>query len=474
MKWYIFFPVMTILFMSAISCGDKDEPKPIDPNDFNSVNGWIYGIMEEHYLWYQELPPKNSLDLEADPENFFQRLLSDKDGTTLTDGRHVVFSTIEKKEADTKAIEENKPTYGFEYVLVRAENNAYGAKILYVLPGSPAYKAGMKRGDVILSTGENRKPVTDPDIFDSGGAVLFNVATINSQGNLVDRETLSLEAAGIVVNTPFIKDTVINYGGYRVGYLAYTHFDSGPSGTANDKTYDNEMKEIFARFKAQNVDEFVLDLRYNGGGLVSSARLMTSLLAPSQALNEGVFCIMTYNGKKEKGNEEEYKFDNSAPVKASNLNLNKLYVLTGMQTASSSEAVINTLIPYIGRENIVIMGDRTIGKTVGSNTYGNNDKEGNYGYILHPITFHIYNADGNADYNGGFVPDVYYNEYESLNLQFGELGSPAEPLFQKALVHIAGKSSLRSGGEIASGTEYKPVSTSLSRRYPQEMIFDLD
>jgi len=185
---------------------------------------------------------------------------------------------------------------------------------------------------------------------------------------------------------------------------------------------------------------------------------------------------MTYNGKnrREEDNEQEYKFDNSASVKASNLNLDKLYVLTGTQTASSSEAVINTLIPYIGRENIVIMGDRTIGKAVGSNTYGDGAKDGNSGYILHPITFHIYNADGKADYTGGFAPDVYYDEYGSLNLYFGELGLPEEPLFQRALAHIAGQPSFRSGGETASGIAYKPVSTSLSRRYPQEIIFDLD
>ena len=77
----------------------------------------------------------------------------------------------------------------------------------------------------------------------------------------------------------------------KVGYLVYNHFTSGED---EDDKYDLELQEAFKEFKSQGVEEFILDLRYNGGGIVTSAQLLGELLAPESAIGK-VFCETRYN-----------------------------------------------------------------------------------------------------------------------------------------------------------------------------------
>ena len=86
-------------------------------------------------------------------------------------------------------------------------------------------------------------------------------------------------------------------------------------------------------------------------------------------------------------------------VMAGNLNLQRLFVLTGSTTASASELIINSLRSYL---DVRVIGKQTFGKTVGMTIYNESKK---YGWILSPVTFHIYNKDREADYEDGFHPD---------------------------------------------------------------------
>ena len=224
------------------------------------------------------------------------------------------------------------------------------------------------------------------------------------------------------------------------------------------------MKQIFAQFKAKNVSEFVLDLRYNQGGLVTCAQLMTSLLAPADALGK-TFCIMEHNEKQSKSNET-LLLKKNAELGNANLDLKRIYVLTGSVTASASEAVINCLIPYLTRSNITIIGGKTIGKRVGSNTFGTKEE---YGWLLHPITLRIYNARHEADYANGFEPDVKIEELAIGNelLPFGDIN---EMLLSEALSRIAG---LKSQPARAEGEgRILLVPSSLERKQTKGLIFE--
>lgn len=85
---------------------------------------------------------------------------------------------------------------------------------------------------------------------------------------------------------------------------------------------------------------------------------MTSLLAPADALGK-TFCIMEHNEKQSKSNET-LLLKKNAELGNANLDLKRIYVLTGSVTASASEAVINCLIPYLTRSNITIIGEKRL------------------------------------------------------------------------------------------------------------------
>lgn len=433
--YYLFILSVSLFLLS--SCVDNDDPGSGTGTENEKTNQWIYKTMDENYLWYDEIPEKNKLNFNQDPENFFQQLLSDQDGVDKEwIGYHLYFSHIEKKQEVTKAISETEPTYGFEYIAYQVRStDYYYARVLYVLPDSPAERAGLKRDDWIMGINGKDGNLVDYSVLDGGDAISLNLRKADyEKGGWINKGTLDLPAAEIIPNNPLFLDSVYVYGDRKIGYLVYNHFSAQAEG-GNDGAYDSQMKSIFADFKAKGVNEFVLDLRFNGGGLVSSARLLSSLLAPADALGK-TFCELIYNDKHKRNSK--YDFDKT--VSSSNLDLKRLYVLTGQTSASASEAVINCLRPYMGNENVHVIGDETLGKAVGSNPYG--EKEA-YDWMLHPITFRIVNSEGEADYGQkGFTPETYIYEYGSdpSFIELLPLGNTREILLSTAIQQITGVS----------------------------------
>lgn len=423
--------------LSLTSCQKDDNGIPDNPTE-NDVNKWIEQTMRDNYLWYQDMPGQGSLDFNADPEKFFASLLSDKDGKDLS-GSHHYFSTLEKATT-TKSIFNDNDSYGFDFATsnLKSGNGTYKiAVIIYVLKNSPAEEAGLKRGDWIIGVNGNEGTITNYDILRSGGSVTFQLARYDEPTDqLIFTRKATIGASRSVEDTPFIKDSIYTYGSKRIGYLMYNHFVSGPDGF-KDNAYNEYLQQLFAKFKTQGVNEFVLDLRYNGGGQTICAQLLASLLAPQSILGK-TFCQFTYNDKNEKKNSSS-PFLNTQQVLAGNLNLGRLFILTGQGTASSSELVINSFIPYLGKENIRLIGAQTLGKTVGMNVY---DESDTYGWILSPVSFRIYNANHEANYADGFVPDVAINEFNHSLADFGEV---SDPLLGEAIAEITGqRSALRS------------------------------
>lgn len=423
--------VIGLLLLSA--CKGDDE---IEKLSDEGTNDWIYRVMDAYYLWYEDIPEKSKLNFSQSPDKFFESLISKQDGV-MFDGKWIPFSTIEQKENATKTITASD-SYGFEYATFQ-DGKYYYAWVLYVLPGSPAADAGIKRGDWIVAVGSDTPNVTNSSAFRNGGATSFQLADATVEGKTVvfrRRELVEIAASRSVEDTPFLKDSVYTIGGKRIGYLLYNGFTSGPND--EDDKYDEQMKDLFIRFKSEQVCEFVLDLRYNQGGLVTSAQLLTSFLAPVEALGK-TFCYIDYNKKQENKNRKEKLYLNSQLGNA-NLDLKRLYVLTGTTTASASEAVINCLIPYIGRNNITIIGEKTVGKRVGSNVFGSKEK---YGWLLHPIVLRIYNAERKADYANGFMPDIEVKELKVGNKLY-PFGDTNELLLKEAISCIIGQQELKS------------------------------
>lgn len=461
----IFYGLLSLLVFISCQPDDPGNKKP-PVSGSNKTNEWIESVMRQYYLWNEEIP--DELDYSLDPEMFFESMLSLQDGKPRgTTFAHRYYSYIEKKTTDTKAIGDDDDMYGFDftlYTLVDNNNNPTGeamARILYVLPSSPASEAGLQRDDWI--TAINGKKLTSSMYMSliNGSSISLTVAKRRQDDRqMVSERTVKLPASRKVDNNPLLHHSVLTKGSKKIGYLVYNHFSSGPGDDNKDQSYDDRMRQIFAEFKSQQVNEFVLDLRYNGGGLVTCAQLITTMLAPANALGD-VFCHMIDNQKR----KSTYLLDKNIIKNGANLDLKRLYVLVTNSTASASEAVINCLIPYMGRENITLIGMQTEGKTVGSNTFGRDE---DYDWILHPITVHIYNKDGHADYADGFTPDIPFNELDGMEgfVELKELGDENDPALAIALGQITGtpRSSFHSAPATKSGSGLIPVYSSLQHR----------
>jgi len=428
---YKYYTIVILSLLAFSACEKEDIDIPATGNE---VNQWIEQTMRENYLWYSEFPDKSSLDFSLDPESFFKGLLSDKDGKDLSEGHHY-FSQLEKATV-TKSIYDASNSYGFDFATSNLKDGGSTYKIaivLYVLKDSPAEEAGLKRGDWILGVNGSWGTIQDYDILRSGGCVSLQLGEVQGNGKgIVPTRIVTLNASRTVEDTPFLKDSVYTYGNKRIGYLMYNHFASGPDEyDYSDTSYNLYLQQLFEKFKSRNVNEFVLDLRYNGGGLVNCAQLLASLLVRENVLGEPL-CIMEYNDKNSNKNET-LPLLKTTEVIAGNLNLQRLFVLTGSTTASASELIINSLRSYL---DVRVIGKQTFGKTVGMTIYNESKK---YGWILSPVTFHIYNKDREADYEDGFHPDVAIDEFKSDLAEFGDLN---DPLLGQAIYEITGQSPL--------------------------------
>jgi len=445
--------ILFILLLSFSCSDDKVDPKTSNKEENitgeEAVNNWIYGIMDEWYLWYDEMPQSSTLNYLSNSQEFYKSLLiKSKDGVTINNTFYY-FSTLEETKA-TKATSENS-TYGIYYVDYNDEaNNRHYFQILYVIPNSPADKSDLKRGDIIYEI--NDKPITASDNLLSGSAV--SLTLVDSHINVVNKIYFTKRADKIALgssedmNDVIIKDTIIDKGEKKIAYLVYNSFETGRNN--EDNAYNTHLCKIFKGFKDGGVNEMVLDLRYNGGGRLTCALMLASMLAPEQDLNnEGEFARLKYNDKKTTSifgssaiNYYSDKFDKnyySASSKTynytnsdgANLNLKRLYVLVGGNTASASELIINGLKPYY---DVTIIGTKTIGKNVGSNEYTNSTKT----WKMHPITFDIYNKNMENDYDDGFIPDIEVDELDPNFINVIDFGDANEPLLKAAIEKIMG------------------------------------
>jgi C-terminal processing protease CtpA/Prc len=409
---------------------DKDSDIPDD------VNHWMEQKMRDQYLWYEEIPESGALDFSLEPEKFFYSLLSDKDGK-YRKGVHQPYSAIIRKSATSKAYMGDGYSFGFEFQYYQfLTSNKYGLMVLYVLPDSPASKAGLKRGDWIYTI--NDKPVPDLDniselitLFDTSTPKTLEIG-IAKGIDLEISHTISITAQPVTDNPVLVHKTIPLANGQKVGYLLYNHFTSGPK-DSEDETFNNILRSAFVQFKADNVSEFILDLRFNGGGLVSCAQLLATMLAPKSALDD-IFCNLTYNNKSKENKKTLYldpnRINEGRP--GANLNLSRLFIITSERTASASEMVINGLSPYKEME-LIQVGTKTEGKNVASITITND----RYDWELHPIISRLSNKDDFSDYSNGFSPTQGFECDDSRQGDYYQLGDLEEYILSHILNYIA-------------------------------------
>ncbi len=465
---YLNAQLFTFLSIAVLGMACKDDDVAdvaVEPSQNAQINDWIYQNMDTYYLWTDQMPtPANKEQL---PETYFSTLLSSEDRFSFI---HPNFEEL------IDALEGVSLEAGYEFSLTRVSESSSDvwAFVVYVKPNSPAQEAGLMRGDII--THINNEQIT----MENYGELLDEISSTHSitygrynetTQQLEQQPVLSLNTVELSEN-PHFMDTVYTLdSGKKVGYYVYNFFSPGT--TANE--YDQQMDNIIADFKGKGVNELVLDLRYNGGGAVSSATNLASLIGRNVD-NSKIFFENRWNAELQEYIESRSDGDEILrgrfSAKASNIGTDlasgTVYVLTGYGTASASELIINGLKPYM---NVVLIGDKTYGKNVGSIPIEDEENEQNpYGML--PIVFQIYNSQGNTDYAEGFEPNV---EVLDLAIPMKALGDVEEPLLATALAMIEGDS----GAKIAQSKtqrahqQLKTIGSSLERKaWTNQTILD--
>ena len=389
---------------------------------------WIEEVMRENYLWAEDMPViEKENDYFQEPATFFKKLLS----KNAMNGKGDKYSYMEEtpKESRTLTLDRTS-TYGMEFILTSDPTGTTAhtfARVLYVLPDSPAQKAGIERGDWISAINDERITTDNYEKLTQGGNVSLTRTRItpleNGPGWQVSKDVLNVGASVAMEINPFLVNKVLEADGQKIAYLVYNEFATGPNNEGTESAYNEQMKQIFAQFKAQSPDAFILDLRYNNGGFLQCAQALGSLLAPATAMGQN-FANLTFNTKADP-QVIRYSFDTQ--YADANLNLNKIYILTGKYTASASEVIINGLIPYLGAENVVLIGTKTEGKNVAMTSFKNET----HGLTLWPVIAYVSNANNEGDYSEGFQPT--YQLDENNVIRWYPLGNPEEYLLKNTL-----------------------------------------
>ncbi|WP_297337618.1 S41 family peptidase [Algoriphagus sp.] len=419
--------LLFLLFIGLFSsCRDKEETAPqVDPNSNAAVNRWIQEIMDQVYYWLDDIG--TPLAEESDPEDYYESLLF-----RPTDRFSVIYPDFQELINSLNGIELEA---GYEFILYRESSDSENviALISYVKRNSPAAEAGLLRGDIIQTINGQQMNV---DNFQTILSEISSPHTINflrydeateqyeNQGNL------ELTPVQISENPNFL-DSIYTIGNQKIGYVVYHFFAPGPGN--NSTSYDQEMDAIFANFKAEGINHLIVDFRYNGGGFVSSAVNLASLIAPG--VGEGsIFSKTKYNSflsQFDDFQDVQTEFRTKEQNLGNTLSGNRVYFLTSRRTASASELIINGLRPYM---DVFLIGDVTTGKNVGSIPFEDEENpENRYGIL--PIVTQSFNSNDESDYTEGFTPNITVTENQERSRQFGDVN---ELLLRTAIEQITG------------------------------------
>ena len=405
--------IMGGLAISALvsSCG---EDRSGEYYALITTQTWMYETMQQEYLYYQDIPDKNSLNFFKKPSEFLSSMVSSKDKKSGATFSHIDSVFVTTRSTSTT------PTFGFEGTMVRAENGLYGIRVLYTQENSPAEEAGLKRGDLIIAA--NNKKINSSDLFyitSPQEAYLFTMGKLNERG-FDTLQTVQMPSPRIVECNNLYKSDIIEIAGKRVAYIMYNEFGN------NDA---ENLKQLFKDIAGQSVDNIILDLRYNPGGYVNIAQLVSTNLAPQEAMGS-VFLKMTHNDKINQ--TDILNFEQSLLANGSPVNYKNLYVITSSNTASASEIVINCLRPYMAGR-LIQVGTATFGKNVAQQLYTDEEKAPMLEFWM--TNSLLSNAEDFSDYyTSGLKPD--YEKAENFKGELGELGTAQDSLMIPIIKHI--------------------------------------
>lgn len=396
------------------------------------VREWI----DDLYLWYREVPDADPAEFETAPD-YFEVL---KTPASTPSGRpkdqfHFLYPSAEWEALSQRGVSAG---YGVQWVLLssRPPREIVAA---YVDPGSPADANGIRRGTKVLTVdGVDVERGTDVDTLNAG---LFpdelgvaHTFVVRDVGQTSTRPITMTSAE--VTSQPVQEVKVLPYENRTIGYVAFHDHIA---------TAEKQLATALEQLRNNEVEDLVLDLRYNGGGyLVIASQLSYMIAGATRVLGKG-FETLVYNDRYQtfdpfSGQPIGPQSFRTTGVGLSlpsgqglpTLNLSRVVVITGPGTCSASESIINGLRGI--DVEVILIGGTTCGKP-----YGFYPRD-NCGTTYFAIQFQGVNHKGFGDYADGFVPGgsgasgvkgcVVADDFTR------ELGDPTERRLAAALAYL--------------------------------------
>lgn len=447
MKRFV-LPFLLLSLLFGASC-KKDPVQPSDdgrdPDKEILLRDSTYYYSLALSLWEDQLPqPK--VDSKGQPDlKAFTNAYQDAEGVLAALKRSAPedrFSFVDREGTVSEEIQQgvHKET-GIVPIFITVSNQNNGEAnmyVKYVQKNSPGEKAGLKRGMRIVSiNGDSNLDYnkSEQKAIENYYKVVEGKETLNlvvqAPGETTTK-TVSVSGGAYNID-PILVKKIFTINGKKIGYIFYTSFvnvfsESGPNG------YHTAMTNAFKEFETANVNELIIDLRYNGGGSTSTAEMMSNLLVPTAGSKGKMYDYKINKNLKEWGWDDET--NPKAPFRSVNfnktnaLNLQRVYFLGTTGTASASELVMNVLKPYMDVQIITTNGKGTYGKPVGFFGY-----PVVHGYAdLYITSFQMLNKDGFGDYFDGLKGKIT-NAADGF---FTELGDEREALLATAISDITG------------------------------------
>jgi hypothetical protein len=361
----------------------------------------------ELYLWYNEVPDTNP-NTVPDILDYFDQLKTPQVTPSGNDKDRFHF-TFDSDAWHALSESGQSIGYGAELMIIGDGRPPRRAVVAFVEPGTPAGNAGVTRGMEVLTVNgvdfvnDNTQAgvnTLNAGFFPTSTGQTFTFGFRPLGGGSVDIPLTSAD----IVHTPVLVTKTIQQGAANVGYILF-----------NDHIATSEAALIAAvnSLKADNITDLVLDIRYNGGGFLDIANELAFMIAGPTPTTGQIFERLVWNNKNPTRDPISLEplspgasFHTTAvdvgglgnPTRGAalpHLDLNRVYVITGPNTCSASESIINGLRGV--NVQVFLIGSTTCGKPYGFYP------QDNCGTTYFAIQFQGLNAMGDGDYPDGFA-----------------------------------------------------------------------
>ncbi len=414
---------------SPVTAGPSPSPTPTPTQttagcSLRERQDWVLSQLRDFYLFPELLPAS------LDPAGFatVEAYINALTATARAQSKDRFFTHLTSIKEEN-AFFASGSTAGFG---IRLSYDTAAGRLFVVeaFEGAPALAAGIDRSTEILAIGTSSGNLrTVASIFAAEGAAgvsaalgpsdagVTRVLRISSGGVVREVTVTKAEFEIIPVSPRYGAKVLSDDGGGKIGYLNLRTFIS---------TAGPQLRQAFNTFRSQGINRVIVDYRYNGGGLVSIAKLNADLMAAN--LGGRVFSYTTFNAKQSSSNTTDFfqvQPESIAPIKIA-------FIATGA-TASASELVINAFTPYLGT-NMALVGSNTFGKPVGQIARDRAQCDDR----LRVVAFKTENANRQGDYYTGLASKVPVTCAAADDF-LRPLGDPSEASVKVSLDFIAGR-----------------------------------